>query len=135
MSRISALLMLVALSILVFPPSYTHSQGQPEAPADAARPCASGGTPNPCESTATGRRKFEAPINKDGKPKGWTMKFYHKDHDKERPGWVERDLKRSLAYLNGKGNKWGLLNAEEELTALSAEEDDLGITPPSGTGL
>ncbi|HEX8775865.1 MAG TPA: M4 family metallopeptidase [Pyrinomonadaceae bacterium] len=90
------------------------------------RPCGTAGTSNPCESSAPGA--FQVPTNKDGKPKGWTKKFYHRDQGKEPPAWVERELKRSIAYLNGHGNKWGLLDAETELATVSAEEDDLGIT-------
>ncbi len=97
---------------------------------------------------------FETPENKDGKPKGWTVKLYRKEHDGVAPAWVDNAYKRSLDYLThigdknqhikvhgklkdksssqGKGNlstrAVSLAESWSEYTPVAAEVDDYGYT-------
>lgn len=48
---------------------------------------------------------LEKPENKDGKPKGWTVRLYSKEHDGVAPDWVDNAYKRSLDYLKHIGDK------------------------------
>jgi len=109
-------------------------------------------SPKPSDPPPPGH--FEQPENKDGKPKGWTVKLYSKEHDGVAPDWVDNAYKRSLDYLKhigdknqrikvrgklkdksssqGKGNSStravALAESWSEYTPVAAEVDDYGYT-------
>jgi len=109
-------------------------------------------SPKPFDPPPPGH--FEQPENKDGKPKGWTVKIYSKEHDGVAPDWVDNAYKRSLDYLKhigdknqhikvrgklkdkslsqGKGNSntrnVSLEESWSEYTPIAAEVDDYGYT-------
>jgi Zn-dependent metalloprotease len=73
---------------------------------------------------AAGRQGRSEP---PARPEGKVTRSY-RNGDGARPAWVEDSLRRSMAYLKGRGRAIGVRDPEAEFTLLMAKQDDLGMT-------
>ncbi|HEX7176994.1 MAG TPA: M4 family metallopeptidase [Pyrinomonadaceae bacterium] len=101
------------------------SQGNPQSPEQIGKPC---GADPACDPNSPKQGTFKAPINTDGKPKGWVVKFYHKKHHQKRESWVDEAHGRGLTHIKKHAKEFDLVDPHAELELLSVERDDLGIT-------
>jgi hypothetical protein len=119
----------LSVYVILLSPTLQHpnllGQGNPQNPSHIVKPCAA--DPN-CDPNSPKQDTFKAPVNADGKPKGWVVKFYHKKHQQKREPWVDEARGRGLTHIKKHAREFDLVDPQSELELLSVERDDLGIT-------
>lgn len=122
MKSMLAVFVVIALSILVF--TYQPSRGQSLSPVPSGNPAT---TPSLSALPVPDQGVFQPPVNNSGQPKGWVILYYLREQG-DPPLWVDTALLSSFAQLEQNKGKLNLISPSTELTLVSAQADDLGIT-------